>query len=179
MYKRQGEGKSPYGLGRQTLQHFWRPTTIRFSSAIVVTDDYQLLTRGRRPGQYTKYGPGGGGDVKTLPHLGFAIRNGCRDEFGIAFDNPAILDISPPLICIEAPHASDRAEGRPWTAVAVQFIMVDHTQIRKVSQPRITGGHARPTTDGNWGHWQVGNRDLRCQELIDICLLYTSPSPRD
>ena len=107
------------------------PTDIRHTVAICVDTNEEILSRGRRTGQFTKYGNGGGDDGKSGMHLHFACRNALLDEFGIGFNNPAVLDLSPPYICLQAAHAGDRRYFQRYSAVWVQYCLLDAAMIRR------------------------------------------------
>ena len=82
---------------------------IRHSVMNALTTDGQILSRSRRGGQFCKYCSGGGSGDKSLAHSHFASRNGVYADLGIDFDNEAVLDISPPILAIEAPHSDAQA----------------------------------------------------------------------
>ena len=93
------------------------PTHIRHSVMLAVTTELELLSRSRRTGQFAKLMSDGGSDDKSCVHNQFACRNGLFDQFGIGFNNPAVLDISPPILTVTAPHRVEKEEGEPYTIV--------------------------------------------------------------
>ena len=101
------------------------PQPIRHAVTHVVTNRGRVLSRSRKGGEFGKVGNGGGEHDKSLSHLHFSARHGVYDEFGIGFNNPAVLDISPPILTIEAPHASEWKKGEPYTVVWVQYMLID------------------------------------------------------
>ena len=129
------------------------PTHIRHSVMLAVTTDVELLSQSRRTGQFAKLMSGGGEDDKSCMHNYFACRNGLIDEFGIGFNNPAVLDVSPPILTITAPHSAERKRGDPYTIVWVQYCLLDAGQIKRHEEPVNFGHLDAPSTDGKWGHY--------------------------
>ena len=75
--------------------------------------------------QICKLCSGGGKTNKSLAHNHFASRNGVYDEFGIDFDNEAVLDISPPILAIEAPHSDAQNRNEPYSLLWHQYMLLD------------------------------------------------------
>ena len=73
----------------------------------------------------------------SQPH---ACRDGVWDEFGIGFSNPAVIEVSQPVITAEAPHQSDKKSKCKVTYVWAQYMLVDADQIT----------YADPAQLGDW-----------------------------
>eukprot|EP00973_Karenia_brevis_P068072 9469834-Karenia_brevis.AAC.1 len=65
---------------------------------IPVNPDGEILFRSRRGGQFTKFLSGGGKEELTPLQAHYHCRAGLEDEYGIGFNNPAIIDISQPIL---------------------------------------------------------------------------------
>ena len=114
----------------------------------------------------------------------FAAMEQCRDEMGLSRNNPAIVDVSAPILTVEPPHWSDYKHGEGATITWNQNVLLDANQIRKVkdakddpemlscydSYKRKTGlSLLEPGTPGNWGDWMVGGELLNSPEVRRGC----------
>jgi hypothetical protein len=155
------------------------PLRILHSVMLPVTTDERVLSRGRRGGQFTKFGPGGGETNKSMMHLHFACWNGLFDEMGIKFNNSAILDVSPPIIEIGPVHPADRrkmSKDESYSAVYIQYCLLDENQIELLPKEVFLGGNVDPATysKGTWGHYKVGGDELRSEEIIRLIQMLPS-----
>ena len=100
-----------------------------------------------------------------MVHNHFAARNGAFDEFGIGFCNPAVLEISQPFLDVLPPGKTEKKEGREYGLVWTQYMLLDAKQIKKLPDSIWLNGFKRPTTDSDWGHYEVGGERLRCREV--------------
>ena len=132
---------------------------IRSSVMLVVTTDGKILSRGRAWNQFTKYGCGGGKWPKGLIGLSYSCREAVYDEFGISPHNPAILEVSPPVLWVC--DKCSTSKGDPCTIVWVQFMLLDHVQVVKLTEKPLWD---QPTTPGEWGYYSVGGEALKSPE---------------
>ena len=132
---------------------------------IVVTTDGCVLSRGRRAGEFTKHGCGGGHNGKTLIQCHLSCREGVSDEFGIGFRNSAVLDISAPVLMVAKPPTQTSAYHSNYSLTWVQFMLLDAKQIVRIDEDLYTGVYTKPTTEGGWGQFLVGGERLKCEEI--------------
>eukprot|EP00973_Karenia_brevis_P091401 12407304-Karenia_brevis.AAC.1 len=75
---------------------------------IPVNIDGEILFRSRRGGQFTKMLSGGGKEDLGIVQAHYHCRAGLEDEYNIGFNNPAIIDISPPILQVVSPHKTEK-----------------------------------------------------------------------
>ena len=141
---------------------------IRHSVMHVVDTEGFYYSRSTSGDCYVKVASGGGQDDKSLANLHFAARNGVFDEFGIGFHNPAVLRVSPPILCVDEAHPSEQRRRESVSYVYVQIMLIDASQVVWEGDPVTEGdptGDFSPTTPGNWGKYRVGGEMMRCREV--------------
>ena len=119
-----------------------------------------------RGGHFVRCCPGGAARDRGLVNLSFEARLALSDEFGIGFDNPAVLDISPPILQYEV---EDEFKGRT-RVMWVQTVLLDHDQIEFLTADGIRQGPNYPThrqkcpapEGGLWGRWRIGGQRMKC-----------------
>ena len=81
----------------------------------VVTSKGRVLTRNEMPGRFQKVccGTGCEFEARSLIYRHHAAREELLEQFGIGFQNKAILDISPPILTLECPHTSNAGRTIP------------------------------------------------------------------
>ncbi len=165
VYKYCTETLDELGIWEPGVSALIYPQRIRHSVMLCATTKGDVLSRSRRTGQFTKMGPGGGEEAKSCMHNHFACRHGIHDEYGIGFNNTAVLDISPPILSISEPHPVEKALGEKVTVVWIQYCLLDADQIVKVGEPDCGTQLTKPDTPGRWGKYEVGGERLQCPEL--------------
>ena len=110
------------------------PTRVRHTVIHVVTTDGKILSRSRRGRQFCKFGSGGGKHDKSLAHCHFSARDGVYDEYGIGFRNPAVLDVSEPMLNVEAPHYTEQWRNEGYSIIWVQYVLLDANQIERTDE---------------------------------------------
>ena len=140
-------GKGPFPLHLTCLV---ARTEIKHSVAIMVDTDLNVYHRSRRTGQFCKVGPGGG-EEQGSKH--YSCREGLKDEFGVDFNNPAVLWVSQPIIEIAAPHENEQRRGKPFSLVWMQYVLIDARKVEKLPIAIELGGNERPAATDDWGHF--------------------------
>ena len=123
-------------------------TVVTHHMAIVATTDSELLSPGRWEGQFTKVGCAGH-NVKASPvECHFAVQYGMHDEFGISFDNPAIVDVSPLFLTNEKLRRHDQMAKKDYSIGLCQCILLNKDRFRIIPGYTYAGNYSFPTTSG-------------------------------
>ncbi len=69
---------------------------------------------------------------------------------------------------ITPPHPLEVQLREDFTITWVQYFLVDAEMIERVDEPMVMGGHAQPTTTGDWGHWTVGGERLKSAAVVRV-----------
>lgn len=162
------------GINDDGMDLFTDTSPIKHATAIIVDTTGRILHRMRKEGDFTKQWTGGGRCGKSAPMCHYAVREGVLDEAGIGFMNPAVVDVSAPIIMVEPKHESDWKDPALFSVVWYQFILVDEEMIEFLPDEPILNAswnqkrkeQVPPTNStGQWGHWKIGGERLRCREL--------------
>ena len=101
---------------QKPFEYLFEKTTISHAVMIVIDTRGRILFRSGRDRNFSKHGSGGGLDgYRSLVQCHYDCRRAVFTLFGIGFSNPAVLEVSQPIITTEAPHENERKESAPAT----------------------------------------------------------------
>ena len=137
---------------------------IESTAELVVTTAGEILNRTKFEHSCQRKGSGGGRRELHGNWILFHCWDDLRDEYGISSDNPAIVDVSAPIIQIQPAH--DRHRKREFTVVVVIIVLIDHRQVVRqrgrilAQEPKGTFLWTPGYSDGDFGSFSVGGETL-------------------
>ena len=135
---------------------------------IVVNSDGCLMNRAKREGGFTKTGCGGYSSRAAVVESRFASQFGVYDEFGISLDNPAVVDVLPPIITRQKGNSDDLRRGKRYSLGLNQYIMLDRNKVELIKGYTYAGKFIFPNTDHSNRGRLVGYSAIRCSNRLEM-----------